>query len=206
MIETIIRISEDGKVMVEKSVEGVKSFKQIAPDSLLECISRSLIRGAVTSGLQPRGCLSFTSHDNGDRDVYILHPEDRADISYYGTEYKDFPLPRLAFGFHISREGRVSSCRLGVVDKDDVLKPETKMFHYPFSNVSGFHLCTGNNTFPKVASLHTLGSLPITTARSSRLMSKAATRPSRPGRSCAKSIWRGSPAHTGYIISSATTR
>ena len=160
MIETIIRISEDGKVMVEKSVEGVKSFKQIAPDSLLECISRSLIRGAVESGLQPRGCLSFTSRDDGDRDVYILHPEDRADISYYGTEYKDFPLPRLAFGFHISKEGRVSSCRLGVVDKDDVLKPETKMFHYPFSNVSGFHLCTGNNTFPKVASLHTLGSLP----------------------------------------------
>ncbi len=152
MNETVIRISEDGKVMVEKSVGGLKSFKQIAPDSLLECISRSLIRGAVTSGLQPRGCLSFTSHDNGDRDVYILHPEDRADISYYGTEYTGFPLPRLVFGFHITKEGRVGSCRLGVADKDDVLKPETKMFRYPFSNVSGFSLCTGNNIFPKVAS------------------------------------------------------
>ena len=34
------------------------------------------------------------------------------------------------------------------------------MFHYPLSNVSGFHLCTGNNIFPKCTSLHTLGSLP----------------------------------------------
>jgi hypothetical protein len=64
------------------------------------------------------------------------------------------------FGFHILREGRVGSCRLGIVGPDDVLKPETKMFVYPLSNVSGFRLCTGNNTFPKCTSLHTIGSLP----------------------------------------------
>ncbi len=160
MNETVIRISEDGKVMVEKSVDGLKSVKQITPDSLLECINKSLVRGKVESGLLPRGCLSFTAHDNGDKDICLLFPDDKADISYFGTEYIGFPLPRLVFGFHITKEGRVGSCRLGVVDKDDVLKPETKMFRYPFSNVSGFSLCTGNNIFPKVASLHTLGSLP----------------------------------------------
>ena len=160
MSETIIRISEDGRVIVEKDVCGVKSFKQIAPDSLLEFISKSMLRGALHSGLLPKNCLSFSAYDDGNRDVVLLHPESKADISYFGTEYKDFPLPKLIFGFRLSKEGRVSSCRLGIIDNSDMLKPDTKMYHYPLSNVSGFHLCTGNNTFPKCNSLHTLASLP----------------------------------------------
>ena len=35
-----------------------------------------------------------------------------------------------------------------------------EMYHYPLSNVDGFHLCTGNNPFPKCENLYTLGSLP----------------------------------------------
>jgi hypothetical protein len=66
----------------------------------------------------------------------------------------------LLFSFRVSKEGRIGSCRLGVVANDEMIKPETKMFHYPLSNVSGFHLCTGNNVLPKCASLHTLASLP----------------------------------------------
>ena len=160
MNETIIKISNDGSITVENDVGGVKSFKQIAPDTLVECINQSILRGSVSSGLLPKNCISFTAHDSGERDVVLLHSENRADISYFGTEYKNFPLPRLVFGFLLSREGRVSSCRLGVIANDDMLKPETKMFHYPLSNVNGFHLCTGNNTFPQCKSLHTLGSLP----------------------------------------------
>lgn len=160
MSETIIRISDDGRIMVENDVGGVKSFKQIDPDTLVECINKSLLRGAVHTGLLPKNCLSFSSYDDGNRDVVLLHSENKADVSYFGTEYKDFPLPRLIFGFRLSKEGRVSSCRLGVIANDDIIKPETKMFHYPLSNVSGFSLCTGNNVFPKCASLHTLVSLP----------------------------------------------
>ena len=160
MNETVIRISEDGRVMVEKNVGGIKSFKQIAPDTLLECINMSLLRGAIYSGLLPKNCLSFSAYDDGNRDVVLLHFENKADISYFGTEYKDFPLPRLVFGFRLSKEGRVSSCRLGVIANDNVIKPETKMYHYPLSNVSGFSLCIGNNVMPRCDSLHTLASLP----------------------------------------------
>jgi hypothetical protein len=66
----------------------------------------------------------------------------------------------MVFGFHISGEGRVSSCRLGVIADTDNIKPDAKMCRYPLSNVSGFHLCTGNNVLPKCSSLHTLASLP----------------------------------------------
>jgi hypothetical protein len=160
MSETVIRINEDGRVMVENDVDGVKSFKQISPDTLVECINMSLLRGAVHTGLLPKNCLSFSAYDNGNRDIVLLHQTNRADISYFGTGYKNFPLPRLVFGFRLSKEGRVSSCKLGIIANDNMLKPETKMYHYPLSNVSGFHLCTGNNTFPKCNSLHTLASLP----------------------------------------------
>lgn len=161
MSETVIRINDDGRITVERDFGKVKSFKQIAPDTLMECINKSLLRGAVHSGLLPSNCLSFSAYDDGSRDVVLFHTERRADISYFGTEYKNFPLPKLVFGFRLTAEGRVASCKLGVVENRDRLKPDTKMYHYPLSNVNGFHLCTGNNTFPKCTSLHTLASLPF---------------------------------------------
>ena len=160
MSETVIRICDDSKVVVETCVGGIMSFKQIAPDSLLECINKSLLRGAVSSGLLPKGCLSFTAHDNGDKNIFLLHPEKRADITYYGSAYPNFPLPKLVFGFYITKENRISQCRLGVVADESHLKPTTPMFVYPFSNVSGSNLCIGNNVLPKCQSLHTIGSVP----------------------------------------------
>ena len=158
--EMIIRIKSDGDVSVEEIKGGVKSYKAIAPNSFLDCINKSLFRGGVASGLLPRGCLSFKAHDNGTREITMLHEPDKADISYMGTEYTNFPLPRLVFEFSVSDEGRVSNSRLGVVDNSNMLTPVTPMFIYPFSNVSGTHLCIGNNRLPQVKSLHTLGSLP----------------------------------------------
>ena len=159
-MSVIIKIDDDGSVSVEEDNGGVKSYKAISPESLLSCVNAGIMRGGITSGLLSKNCISFNSFDNGERDVCLLHPENRSDVSYAGTEYKDFPLPRLVFGFRISKEGRIGSCRIGITENADILKPGTKMFHYPFSNVSGFSLCTGNNIFPAVKSLHTLGSIP----------------------------------------------
>jgi hypothetical protein len=160
MNEVVIRIREDGSVTVEDNQDGVKAFKEISPDSLIGCIHKSLMRGEVASGLFPKGCIAFTAYDNGDKEVCLLHPESRAGITYYGSLYPDFPLPKLVFAFRITKENRISQCRLGVIANEGSLKPATPMFAYPFSNVSGTHLCTGNNVLPKCESLHTLGSVP----------------------------------------------
>lgn len=160
MSSVLIRIRDDGTVAIEEDNSGIKGFKEISPDSLLQCINQSLLRGAVSSGLLPKGCISYTAHDSGERNICMLHPESRADISYYGSSYPAFPLPKLVFGFSITKENRISQCRLGVVGNESNLKPATPMFVYPFSNVSGTHLCTGNNVLPKCNSLHTLGSVP----------------------------------------------
>lgn len=157
--EIVLKFRADGSVAVEDIVDGIKSYKTISPDALMKCINISLFRGGISSGMLPKYCMSFAAHDNGSRDVTILHPEDNADISYMGTKYENFPLPRLIFGFRVSEEGIISNCRLGVVGNESNLKPTTPMFVYPFSNVSDTRLCIGNNPLPRVQSLHTLGSL-----------------------------------------------
>jgi hypothetical protein len=160
MNEVVIRIRDDGAVSVEDNKGGVKAFKEITPDALIGCINMSLLRGAVTSGLLPRGCISFAAYDNGSKDVCILHTKSKADITYYGTSYPGFPLPKLVFAFTITKENRISQCRLGVTANESRLKPASPMFAYPFSNVNGTRLCTGKNALPKCQSLHTLRSVP----------------------------------------------
>ena len=160
MSEVIIRIRDDSTVAIEDNKDGVKGFKEISPDSLLACINKSLLRGGVSSGLLPTGCLAFTSLDNGDKYVCMLHQEDRANITYYGSPYPNFPIPKLVFGFHMTSENRISQCKLGVVANENHLKPTTPMFVYPFSNVSGTHICIGNNPLPRITSLHQLSGIP----------------------------------------------
>jgi len=160
MNEVVITIRDDGSIAVEDNKNGVKGFKEITPDALVGCVNNSLLRGAVASGLLPGGCISFTAYDNGNKDVCILHPESKADITYYGSSYPDFPLPKLVFAFGITKENRIRQCRLGVTANESRLKPATPMFAYPLSNVNGTRLCTGRNALPKCQSLHTLGSVP----------------------------------------------
>ena len=61
MSETVIRIRDDGKVQVESDRNGVKNFKQITPDSLVKCIDKSRLQGALHTGLLPKHCLSFSA-------------------------------------------------------------------------------------------------------------------------------------------------
>lgn len=158
--ELMIRIKpQSGKVTIEEVSNGVVCHKQISSDSLLDCIKNSLKRETISSGLLPQNCISFTAGNDDFRVVTLLHSEDYADISYYKTLYEHFPLPRLLFKFNLNMGLRVQSCQVGVV-KDERLTPDSLMYKYPFSNVSGYNLCVGNNPLPKCESLHTLSSLP----------------------------------------------
>ena len=52
-----------------------------------------------------------------------------------------------------------------ILERYQVLELNAKLSQFsrkatPFSNVSGFHMCIGNNVMPKCESLHTLSSLP----------------------------------------------
>lgn len=158
--DLLIRISpDDMRIQVESTCDGVTAFKEISPDSFFECIKSSITKDAVSSGFLPRNCFSISVNADGTKNYCIWHPELYADISYFGTEYPHFPLPRLVFGFRVSDVGKILNCRLGVV-KDEPLKEDTPMYVYPFSNVAGFSLCIGNNALPIYKKAHTLATLP----------------------------------------------
>ena len=159
--ELIIRIDPDNmRIRLESTEKGVTSFKEINEDAFFECIKSSIRNDErVESGLLPPNCFHVAVNAEGEKDYCLWHPELYADVSYFGTEYPHFPLPRLVFGFRVSTVGKVMGCRLGVV-KDEKLTEDTPMYIYPFSNVSGFHLCVGNNALPTYKKAHTLATLP----------------------------------------------
>jgi hypothetical protein len=158
--ELVLRIDPDkGRITVEDHSDGTISRKNISADALLECIRNSLRRTMVSSGLLPDNCIAVNVGEHDERAVCILHPERYADITYHQTRYERFPLPRLVFKFSLHQKLRVNSVSVCVIEEGR-LKPDSKLFHWPFSNVSGFHMCIGNNVMPKCESLHTLSSLP----------------------------------------------
>ena len=160
--EITLRINPNTcRVFVEQTNwQGMTSHKEIEPSALYEAVRQNTFTDEMQySGVLPPGCFSIGCGANGSWEVCMAYDRLRADISLYDTQYPNFPLPRLVFGVSLSAKGKAARCRLGVV-KDEVLNPETPMYHYPFSNVSGFHLCTGQNSLPIYQSLYKLRSFP----------------------------------------------
>ena len=155
--ELVIRISENGEIYVEDINNGVKGYKKVNPSVFLDCIRNSIKVGAVSSGVLPEGTISYSAGEYGMKRICLVFPERRCDISYKKTKYENFPLPRLVFGFELKDE-KIQSVNLGVVE-EGILKPKSKMYVYPFSNVSGFRLCCGGNRMPPIKSLHQLRSI-----------------------------------------------
>lgn len=159
--ELLLRISPElGRITVEEHTGKVVSCKEITADVLRGCIRDSMVHHGYESGFLPPGCLSADLSEQGAR-VVMRYPKDRADISFYETPYPDFPIPRLVFAFCRSHEGKISSCRIGVME-DETPRPTTPMYHYPFSNVSNFsgNLCIGMNELPIYKSLFKTVTLP----------------------------------------------
>lgn len=160
--DTVIRISSDrSEIVVEQSSQGITSRKTITPETLARCFLESRYDDTKHStGLLPEGCISAVMSDSKIK-YFILHSERRTDLSYYGTEYTNFPLPQLIFGIeYLPKECKVVNCSVYVA-KDERLTPDTPMYFYPFSNVfPDSRICLGNNALPRyksAAQLTTLG-------------------------------------------------
>ena len=148
--DTVIRISsERAEIVVEQEHGGVTARKTLTPGAFARCILESRYdNNEHFSGLLPENCLSVTLSANGTW-YFIRYPKLYADISYFGTEYEHFPIPRLVFAFrHTPEDGKIIDSRLCVV-KDERLSMDTPTFLYPFSNVyAGGSICLGNNALP----------------------------------------------------------
>ena len=150
---------EQGTVRIDSFQNGVSSSKLVDYEGITECFSSSIRHKEIGSGLLPPNCLSYSRNGDKRSSVTLLFPERRADFIYHDTIYAQLPLPRLVFRFFVYQGQRVESVWMGVAEEGRIT-PKTKMFRYPFSNVSGYRLCTGVNALPKYDSLHGISTLP----------------------------------------------
>lgn len=155
----VIRIKSDFSITVDNYEDGTVSHKIVSPDDLGKILLDSIQNTDISSGILPKNCVAWTKSTKGEAAYYvILHAEDYADIQYHETMYPRFPIPRLVFGFRLYGE-RIAGVNLGVVGSGE-LNEKTEMYHYPFSNVSGFAMCTGANKLPAVKNPAKLANLP----------------------------------------------
>ena len=157
-----IHISDSAQIFIEQTIDGVKVTKSAQLDDILLCLQSSIKPAApACSAVLPPNAL-FYSH-SPDTDAYSValeYPYNTADITYMETEYPDFPLPKLVFGFKVNRDGKIQAVYLGVTE-NCALREDTPMYFYPLSNVSenDFQLCTGDNELPEISSPYLLGNI-----------------------------------------------
>ena len=157
-----IHISDSAQIFIEQTIDGVKVTKSAQLDDILLCLQSSIKPAApACSAVLPPNAL-FYSH-SPDTDAYSValeYPYNTADITYMATEYPDFPLPKLVFGFKVNRAGKIQAVYLGVTE-NCALREDTPMYFYPLSNVSenDFQLCTGDNELPEISSPYLLGNI-----------------------------------------------
>ena len=136
--EIVIHIQNDCRICVEMQENNITSVKYIEANEILKCLKDAAkFKFSINSGILPQNCIAYSEDKKKNKFVVISFEEQTADIMFEKTEYKDFPLPRLVFGFSVSADNLITDVQLGVTETGR-LTPKSKMFIYPFSNVEEF--------------------------------------------------------------------
>lgn len=153
-----IHIDKDWNFVIDFRDGNRVRHKVITPDSFCQLFEKNIKLKAVRSGVLPDNCISYCEKE-GERFVVLELGQDRMDLIYENTTYENFPLPRLIYGFTVSSMGKITNVYVTVADKG-TLRDDTKVYKYPFSNVSGFRMCTGGNVLPEIKKIRQLSSIP----------------------------------------------
>ena len=156
-----IHISDSAEIFVEERKNGIKSCKCIPLNDLLVCIKSSIREiKPIYRAVLPKNALFYSCcPETGSFSAAMEYPYNKADITYMNTEYRDFPLPKLVFGFKVAGK-KIKKVYLGITG-NGILRESSLMYTYPFSNVSNdFILCTGGNSLPEIKSPYSLSNMP----------------------------------------------
>ena len=156
-----IHISDSAEIFVEERKNDIKSCKCISLNDLLVCIKSSIREiKPVYRAVLPKNALFYSCcPETGSFSAAMEYPYNKADITYMNTEYRDFPLPKLVFGFKVAGK-KIKKVYLGITG-NGILRESSLMYTYPFSNVSNdFILCTGGNSLPEIKSPYSLSNMP----------------------------------------------
>ncbi|WP_182101676.1 hypothetical protein [Niallia taxi] len=89
------------------------------------------------------------------QDIFVDIPKKRWDIRCYDTMYEQVGFPRLIMRYRL--EGLfITGIDVVAIKEQGRITPDTEIFKFPYSNVSGGRVCMGGNTFPEIKSLYQL--------------------------------------------------
>jgi hypothetical protein len=113
----------------------------------------------VKTPLLRKNIIAYMEELDGTKVVLVEVDKGRFTIEYHGTTFENVGHPKLLFAFYVLRN-RIKYVEVMAV-KDLVVKPETKIYHYPFSNVySNFKACWPDVENMKIERLDQLSTLP----------------------------------------------
>lgn len=153
-----LHIDKDWNIVIDVRAGNRIRHKVITPDSLCQIVAKNVRVKAVRSGILPEDCVSFCEKD-GESFVVVELGQDTIDLTYEKTTYEKFPVPRLLYGFTVDTNGKITNVYVTVAEKG-TLRDDTKLYKYPFSNVNGFRMCTGDNALPEIKQLRQLSGIP----------------------------------------------
>lgn len=151
--------NEDLNLVVDDFRGKTVKHKVVSLDEFVKLLEDNVEISTVNTGVLPDRCVSYREDHKGTRYVVMDLGVFRMDLTYENTTYEDFPLPRLLYGFVVDKDFKIKKVRVAVADMGQ-LRESTKLYKYPFSNVSGFNMCTGSNSLPKLKSLRQLNGIP----------------------------------------------
>lgn len=152
-------VNEELNLVIDDYRGKTVKHKVISMNTLVKLVEKNVEITTVNTGILPDRCVSYTEKQNGDRYVVMDLGKFRIDLIYENTKYGDFPIPRLLFGFVVDKNFKITKVYVTVADMG-TLRENTKLYKYPFSNVSGFDMCIGGNVMPKIKSLRQLNGIP----------------------------------------------
>lgn len=89
--------------------------------------------------------IQFRNFSNGAYYVIMVKPAHQVDFVYHDSKFKNVGVPKIVMAVKVTRE-IIQSAKIVCV-KDRIVRPNTKLFNYPYSNVdakSG-NVCFGSN-------------------------------------------------------------
>ncbi|MFF0828757.1 hypothetical protein ACFYU8_17865 [Brevibacillus sp. NPDC003359] len=114
----------------------------------------------IKTPLLPKNCILYQENLGGSKYAVIEVEKNRFDVTYHKTSIQNVGHPKMLFAFKVTRD-RIDEAIIFAV-KDTFIKPESKLYRYPFSNVfSSFRACWPDLRSINIAGLHQLSTLPI---------------------------------------------
>lgn len=165
-----LTINPDGTVTVACENGGTVARRETTLAAVAELFYQAVQDSArkekwFASPLLPPGALAYRENQQCDLVwVAVEWGPSVLPFTYYDTVFQAVPYPRLAFNFGLRRyseELRVHSVYLAVLPEGEPLKPDTRLYRYPYSHVGwDTRMCLGDMQLPAVKDLTELAVFP----------------------------------------------